>query len=56
MHKKHSIVPEVLAVIFALLLCVILFFVGIVVGASAENAEHAEFVSSLRPIVPGCLI
>lgn len=56
MHKKSSIVPELLAVIFALFLCAALFFVGVVVGASAENAEHAEFVSSLRPPVPGCLI
>lgn len=56
MNKRRNIVPEILAVIFATLLCAALFFVGVAVGASAENAEHAEFVSSLRPLVPGCLI
>lgn len=56
MHKKSSIVPELLAIISVLLLCATLFFVGIVVGANKENAEREEFANSLRPVVPGCLI
>lgn len=56
MHKKSSIVPELLAVIFALFLCATLFFVGVAVGINKEKTEHTEFVNSLRPVVPGCLI
>lgn len=56
MYKKRSIVPELLAVVFMLLLCTGLFVAGIMIGAQAENEAQAEFVSSLKPPMPGCII